>query len=133
VVVPPPVPDPVPPPPDALVPPEVEPPPPDPVEEPDEPPEEAEVPLEAGDEVAVEPPPVVVVAAAVVVVVFVEDFGGVTELAPPVVGTVSGGAPEVSAVGDVPPPHAASPAARRMLATVAIERLIGAGERRGPP
>jgi hypothetical protein len=49
-------------------------------------------------------------------------------LASPVVGTVSGGAPEVSARGEELPPQAARPRAARMpknsAAKVAIERLI---------
>jgi hypothetical protein len=78
------------------------------------------------------------VALALVSVVEVVEVdwveGAATDaLACPVVGTVSGGAPEVSALDGVElPPQAASPRAARMprssAADVAIERLMGLRE-----
>ncbi|HEY2772196.1 MAG TPA: hypothetical protein VGI87_16590 [Solirubrobacteraceae bacterium] len=81
------------------------------------------------DDEAEEAPPAVVSVVDVVEFAWVE-VASTAALAWPVVGTVSGGAPDVSALDDDElPPQAASPRAARMpkssAANVAIERLMG--------
>ncbi len=114
-------PAPVPAPPVVLVPPE-----------PDEPEPDEPVPLEALPEAAVPldgaeaeaPAPAVVdVGAAVDVVEGVEVvLGAAAVVLEPPVGTVSGGAPVVSAEAEPPPPHAPSPTERQIPATNAASK-----------
>jgi hypothetical protein len=96
------------------------------------PPEEGcEGALAAAGEEAEEPADVAAELVDVVEVVelAVVEVETTAALASPVVGTVSGGAPAVSVLGEALPPHATRPAAARMPAssatTDANERLMG--------